>query len=279
MRHNCLCVVALLAGAHTVWSGTAEKCADMLVQALESKNPDTRKNAVVALSLADRGALFWRLTQMLDDPDVPVRVAVVTSLSEQKAPEATDALKKALRDRTPEVSFAAAKALYRLDDPAGKEALLSVLDRQSKTASGFLTAEKREAMRMMHTPRTTLLFAFREGVGFVPVPMLGTGISSMQAILSDPGVSGRAAAALLLGREKDPATLAALKDALYDKDWRVRAAAVHSLAIQNDPAIKKDLEPILEDARSEVRLRAAAAWKRLTAIEQTAPGTGPPARQ
>jgi len=278
MQRTAICVIALLAATHALWGDTSEKCADLLLQALDSKNPDTRKHAVVALSLADRGALFWRLTHMLDDADVEVRVAVVTSLSEQKTPEAIDALKKALRDRTPEVSFAAAKALYHLDDPAGKEALLAVLDRQSRTASKFLTSEMREAMRMMHTPRVTLLYAAREGVGFVPVPMLGMGIASMQSILSDPGVSGRAAAALLLGREKDAETVIALKDALYDKDWHVRAAAVHSLALQNDPSIKKDLEPVLEDARAEVRLRAAAAWKRLTAIEQHAPGTEPPAK-
>jgi HEAT repeat protein len=275
MHRTALCVIGLLA-AHGVWGDTAEKCTDLLLQALDSKNPDTRKNAVVALSLADRGALFWRLAHMLDDPDVEVRVAVVTSLSEQKTPEAIDALKKAQHDRTPEVSFAAAKALYHLQDPAGKEALLAVLDRQSKTASGFLTSEKREAMRMMHTPRATLLYAAREGVGFVPVPMLGTGIASMEAILADPGVSGRATAALLLGKEKDEQTVIALKDALYDKDWHVRAAAVHSLALQDDPAVKKDLEPVLEDARAEVRLRAAAAWKRLEAIEQHVPGTEPP---
>jgi len=131
----------------------------------------------------------------------------------------------------------------------------------------------------MHTPRATLLLAVREGVGFVPVPMLGAGVASMHAILADPGLSGRATAALLLGKEKDEQTVTALKDALYDKDWHVRAAAVHSLALENDPAVKKDLEPMLEDSRAEVRLRAAAAWKRLAAIEQHTPGTEPPAKQ
>jgi HEAT repeat protein len=32
--------------------------------------------------------------------------------------------------------------------------------------------------------------------------------------------------------------MTALQDALYDKDWHVRAAAIHSLALQNDPAAK-----------------------------------------
>lgn len=279
MQRAGICVIGLLVAAPVLWSDTGEKCSAMLSQALDSKNPDTRKQAVVALSLTNRGVLFWRLTHMLDDRDVQVRVAVVASLSERRAPEAIGALKRALRDRTPEVRFAAAKALYGLGDPEGKEALLAVLDRRSKTASGFLTTEMREAMRMVHTPGATLLYAVREGAGFVPVPMLGMGIASMQAILGDPGVSGRATAALLLGKERDAGTVAALKDALWDKDWRVRAAAVHSLAIENDPAVQKDLEPMLEDSHAEVRLRAAAAWQRLAAIKRHAFGTKPPAKR
>jgi HEAT repeat protein len=123
---------------------------------------------------------------------------------------------------------------------------------------------------MMHTPRTTLLFAVHEGVGFVPVPGLGQGIASMQGILTDSGVSGRATAALLLANDKNPATLEALKDALSDKNGSVRAAAVHSLSLRNDPALIDDLEPMLQDDKEPVRLRAAAAYLRLSAIRAAA---------
>jgi len=145
MQRAGICLIGLLAAASALWSDTNEKCGDMLSQALDSKNPETRKHAVVALSLADRGPLFWRLTHMLGDRDVEVRIAVVTSLSEQKAPDAIDALKKALRDRTPEVSFAAAKALYHLDDLAGKEALLAVLGRQPPATSSGATRAARKS--------------------------------------------------------------------------------------------------------------------------------------
>jgi len=246
----------------------AQKANQLLEHALEAHNPDTRKMAVVALSLAaNEDPLQQRLAGMLDDKDVQVRLAVVASLSEIKNKSATAALEKALRDDVPEVSFAAAKALYARQSPDGKAELLAVLEGESKTASGFLTKQRREALRMMHTPRTTFLYAMRQGMGFVPVPGLGEGIASMQGLLSDPGVSGRASAALLLGKEKDAATIAALEDALYDKDWHVRAAAVHSLALENDPARKKDLEPLMDDDKEDVRLRAAAGWLRLTAIE------------
>ena len=86
----------------------------------------------------------------------------------------------------------------------------------------------------------------------------------------DSGVSGRATAALLLGADKDPATVDALKDALQDSNASVRAAAVHSLSLRNDPALKKTLEPMLEDGKDQVRLRAAAGYLRLSAIEARA---------
>ncbi|HUK18327.1 MAG TPA: HEAT repeat domain-containing protein [Bryobacteraceae bacterium] len=251
----------------------AGQCNEMLQQALESKNPDTRKSAVVALSLAaNDNPLLDKLAGMLDDKDVPVRVAVVTGLAEIKTKAATAALERALHDEVPEVSFAAAKALYARGQPDGKAALLAVLEKESKTSSGFFTSQMREALRMMHTPRTTFLYAVRQGLGFVPLPGFGEGVASMQALLSDPGVSGRAAAALLLGKDKDQATIDGLKDALYDKDWQVRAAAVHSLALENRTALKSDLEPLTLDDKEEVRLRAAAAWLRLNAIESRRKG-------
>jgi HEAT repeat protein len=247
------------------------QCIETLKSALRARNPDTRKQAVVALSLASENSpLLPLLISMADDKDVPVRVAVVASLSDVKAKPVLDALHKLLQDTVPEVSFAAAKALWNLHDPAGKQALMSVVEGDSKTASGYITSEMRTALRMMNTPTTTLLYAARQGVSFVPVPGLGQGIASMQALLTDPGISGRATAVLLLGKDNDPALIPALKDALIDKNWTVRAAAVHSLALRNNPAMKKDLAPMLQDDKEGVRLRAAAAFLRLSAIQASA---------
>ena len=111
------------------------------------------------------------------------------------------------------------------------------------------------------------LFALQQGATFAPVPGLGAGVSSLQGILSDPSVSGRAAAALLLGADKEPEVLQALQDALADKDWSVRAAAVHAIALRNDPALEPDLVPLLEDRKEAVRVRAAAGYLRLEGIK------------
>ncbi len=265
-----LLAAAVLAGAPP--DARDEQCNEILKRALTARNPDTRKEAVVALSLAsDRSPLLSMLLGMGDDKDVPVRLALVASLSDVKSKSAIDALRKALKDPVPEVSFAAAKALWNLHDPEGKAALLSVIQGETKTSSGYITSEMRQALRMMHTPATTFLYAIREGIGFVPVPGLGEGIASMQALLTDPGISGRATAVLLLGKEKDPTLLPALKDALYDKNWTVRAAAVHALALRNDPALKKDLSPLIDDDKEGVRLRAAVGYLRLSAIQARIP--------
>jgi HEAT repeat protein len=252
-------------------AATDAQCSGILQHALNAGNPETRKQAVFALSLASgRGPLFEQLERMLQDKDVEVRQAVVASLADVKSESSTAALHRALEDAVPEVSFAAAKALWARHDRVGRGALLAVLAGESKSSSGFFSKQKRDALRMMHTPRTTFLFAVQQGVGFVPVPGLGEGIASMQGILASSGVPGRASAALLLGADRDPATIAALRDALSDKDSSVRAAAVHSISLRNDSAMKKELEPLLQDDNVPVRLRAAAGYLRLSAIESAA---------
>jgi HEAT repeat protein len=79
--------------------------------------------------------------------------------------------------------------------------------------------------------------------------------------------AGRATVALLFAQERNAGTLQALRDALSDKDWSVRAAAVHSLALWNDPSLQEDIVPLLDDKKEGVRLRAAAGYLRLELIK------------
>jgi HEAT repeat protein len=239
---------------------------------LKDKNPDVRVQAVQALGLVGPVEPYIsQLEGMLADKDVPVRLATVASLVDLKNKRTVASLQMALNDEAPEVGFAAAKALWSLKDPAGKAALVSVLSGEIKTSSSFMTKQKRDALRLLHTPRPLFFFALKTGAGMAPVPGLGEGISSLQGILSDPSVSGRAATALLLAPEKDPEILKALLDALADKDASVRAAAVHAIALRNDPALEKDLIPLLDDPKTPVRFRAAAGYLRLELVKATPP--------
>jgi HEAT repeat protein len=247
---------------------TQDRARNYLEDSLKDKNPDIRKHAVQALGLVSpREPYLSQLEAMLDDKDVEVRLATITSLVDLKNSRTVPALQKALDSNVPEVSFAAAKALWTLNEPVGREALVAVLSGETKTSSGFITKQKRDALRMLHTPKTMFLFALKQGANFAPVPGVGAGVSSLQGILSDPSVSGRATAALLLSADNEPEVVQALQDALADKDWSVRAAAVHAIALRNDPALETDLIPLLEDRKEAVRVRAAAGYLRLEGIK------------
>jgi HEAT repeat protein len=252
-------VVLSLVAVGTAAAATEAECRQILQQALEDKNAETRKQAVWALSLLGTQYLE-ALKGMLHDADVDVRLAAVASITEVKSPQATEALREALNDDVPEVSFAAAKALWGVHDDAGRQALLSVLGGETKTTSSFLSKQKREALRTVRSRRALILFAVHRTAGFVPVPYFGLGVASMEGLLNDPSVSGRATVALMLAQERDQASLNALRDALTDKDWSVRAAAIHALALRRAPHLKADLAPLLGDDNQAVRLRAAAAY-------------------
>ncbi|HTS77823.1 MAG TPA: HEAT repeat domain-containing protein [Bryobacteraceae bacterium] len=256
---------------------TTERAHGYLSEGLKSYNPDTRKQAVQALGLIGprEPYLSW-LQGMLDDKDVEVKLATITSLLDLKNRRTVPALRKAMASGVPEVSFAAAKALWSLKETDGRDTLLAILSGDMKTSSGFITQQMRDSLRMLHTPHTLFLFAVKQGIGFAPVPGLGEGVSSLQGILSDPGVSGRAATALLLAPDKDPLVLAALIDALGDKDGTVRAAAAHAIALRNDPKLADKLVPLLDDKKEAVRLRASAALLRLDLIKRQ---TGTPRRR
>jgi len=151
-----LSVAMLLPAAATCETGRPidEDAAKSLIDnALASKNPETRQQAVDSMALLSGYERFQpRIEAMLRDRDVKVRLSAIQSMTVAPGDHTVEALRKALGDSAAEVRFSAAKALFVLNDPAGKEALLSVLDGDSKTTSGIVAQRKREAARMLHDP-------------------------------------------------------------------------------------------------------------------------------
>lgn len=245
-----------------------ERASGMLAAALKEKNPDTRKAAVQALGLASQSEPYLSLLEqaLREDKDIEVKQAAIASLVDLKNTRTVPVLTEALQSDVPEVSFDAAKALFALHEAAGRDALVAILTRETKTSSGFITKQKRDMIRMLHTPRTAFLFALRQSAGLAPVPGLGAGVSSLQGILADSGTSGRAATALLLGADPSPDVMLSLQDALSDSDGSVRAAAAHAIALRNDRSKLALLVPLFDDKKDAVRLRAAAGYLRLEAV-------------
>ncbi|MBS0461631.1 MAG: HEAT repeat domain-containing protein [Proteobacteria bacterium] len=242
----------------------------ILDQALTARNPDIRKAAVRALGLIGPHEPYEsRLMVMLRDPDVQVREAAIASLIDLRDPATLPALRRAYDDPVPEVSFAAAKALHALGDATGRDALIGVLQGGDDAASGYVSRNARTIARFYYTPKATIPFLVARAIGMAHVAGLGAGIAAMEGILSDQNVPGRASAALLLEGDRDPRVLPALKSALGDKNPQVRMAAVHALALRDDPALEADLIPLLDDkkgGKGGVDVLAAAACLRMELI-------------
>jgi hypothetical protein len=70
----------------------------------------------------------------------------------------------------------------------------------TKTSSGFITRQKREALRMLHTPKMLFLFALQPGANFAPVPGLGAGVSS--ALVAGPCPTPRRVCVYTMNRDR-----------------------------------------------------------------------------
>ena len=244
---------------------TIQRAKDILLKGVASGNPDTRQQAVMAASLiGDREQVISKLSSMLDtDKDVPVRITIVSTIGSFNNPDLAPILKKALRDPVPEVDLAAALALYSLKQPDGKAFLLDVLGGKEKTSSSFMSSTKRSMVRMVHTPSATLLGVVANQFA---LPGLGSGMESAVGLTADPASSTQATIVLALAKDTDPATWDVIIAGLDEKEWAVRAAACHAVAIHADPALREKLVPLLDDKKDQVRFRAAAAYLRLTLV-------------
>jgi HEAT repeat protein len=258
-------LLATIALAQTSTSNPRLTAKEVLNEGLRSKNPETRKQAVLAVGLfRDSPAARQLLLPMVKDSDAEVRIAVISSLADLNDPAVIPPLRRLLDDPVPEVAFAAAKALLNLHQPAGEEAIIAVVEGEKKAGSNPIRAKFRGMERMMHTPGSAFLLGLRQGAGFAPVPGLGEGMGALQDLLLDKETSPQATAALLLSKDKSAAARRALREALFNEHWPVRAAAAQAIAMSNDPKRAALLVPLLDDGNEKVRFRAAGAWMRLT---------------
>jgi HEAT repeat protein len=243
-----------------------QKCKDILLKGVASGNPDTRSLAVMSASLiGDRSEVLTKLYSMLQtDKDVPTRVTIIATLGSFNNPAVIPSLQKALKDPVPEVDLAAALALFGLKQPDGKEFLLDALKGTQKTTSSFMSSEKRSLARMTHTPTTTFLGIVANQFA---LPGLGSGMESAVGLSADPASMASSSVIFSLAKDKDdPAIWDALVQALGNKEWATRAAAVHVIAMHNDPTLMDKLVPLIEDKKEQVSFRAAAGYLRLAII-------------
>ena len=230
---------------------------------LKDGNPAKRIAAVVAMSVVKPQPRPVKMIEsMLQDKDLGVRQSACTTLGNINSRSSVPLLENAVEDKAPEVVFAAAKALYAMGNPTGRQVLTEILLGDQKDASGFVTTSIRGAKLKLHDPKALLLLGVNQAAGLLG-PM-GAGVPVAEQLLKDSQSSGKTVAALLLATDTSPESGNAVKVALGDKNWTVRAAAARAVALRDIAAVLSGpLLALLDDKRDEVTYSAAAAMIRL----------------
>jgi HEAT repeat protein len=204
---------------------------------------------------------------LLNERDSGTRQSACSALGEMKSRASIPKLHDALNDIAGEVVFAAARALYEMGDPAGRAVLVAVLAGDQEDASGLVAGSLRDARVTVHDPRSLFLIGVRTGAGLLGP--FGIGVPIAERLLKDKEASGKTAAALLLSTDTTDASKRAIRIALGDRNWTVRAGAARAVAARDLLEFYDDIVAMLDDKRDEAAYTAAAVVIRL---KQPAPG-------
>ena len=273
MRLSLFLGIFYLVCASSVGSAEANKPAwDVLSDAaLKAQNPDHRRQAVAAIaSIGAEPQAVQILVQVLQtDQEAMVRQAAACALGEMKAVSAAPALKNSLNEQADEVAFAAAKALWDMGDPAGKDTFVEILTRERKDSQGFMGSKMSEAKRTMRDPKKLAYLGAKEASGALLGPA-SMGIGIVHDAMKDGGASGRAIAADYMSKDCDARSIQLLEWSLKEDDnWLVKAAAARGLGKCGDMQAIPILREYLTSSHEPLKYQAAAAIVRLTAKDET----------
>lgn len=238
----------------------------MLMQGANSEKFRDRSDAISALTILDRDRrAISVISEGLRDKEETIRVLASASLGDIKARSTIPQLRDAMdNDKSPQVSFAAAQALWKMGDRAGRDVFYEVLDGERKVKPSLLKSKMHEARMDMHDPKALALIGVNEASGAFLGPF-SMGVSMVEEYAKNNGTSIQALCAQLLALDDTRETVDELTYALGDKNWTVRAAAARSLAKLGIRAALPQLKDMMaEDKSQPARFAAAAAVIRLS---------------
>jgi HEAT repeat protein len=231
----------------------------------DGNSQEHRQQALAALSTfaADNAEAIQRAVAALHDKDAVIRRSAALALGELKAHSALGDLKQMLND-TPEVSFAAAKALTELGDTNGRDVMIAVLAGERKDAPGMFTNAMRDAKDRLHHPEGLFLMGTEDAAGsmFGPASMIIPAVQDT-ADLKSKGAPGKAAAVAYLAKYPDPYAVQLLEWALDDGNQFVRLEAAKALGDRGNSGSIQKLDKLLDDQHNIVRDMAAVSILRI----------------
>lgn len=237
------------------------ECWDTLRKYSQDGSSEKRNFAAAALSLiAERHktALDMATALLTSDKDSEVRAFMAASLGEDRVRRAVPALRQALDDSSAPVVFAAAKALWDMDDHSGSVVFRQVLLGKRKEGTSLIDSALEDARHRLHNPKGLAMMGIKEATGafFGPGAMA---ITFAQEELKDKGAPSRAFSASALAKDRTIAARQALEAGLQDSSPLVRAACCKSLAVMRDRGALPYIESLIDDKHPVVQTMAAAA--------------------
>jgi HEAT repeat protein len=238
----------------------------MLKAALSDSKTQARQARIDAIAAIGTLSALEPAQKLLrdaaQDPDRYLRLGAVAAMGASKAEIFVPALKTALQDTAPEVSFAAAVSLWKMHDRSGESVLYAVLEGERKAKQGAVGSGLHQADQDLHSPSKLAEIGAEQGAYALLGPV-GFGVDAFRMTRKgNNGNSARVLTATLLAEDNSEATMQQFLDALEDHDYFVRAAAARVLGDYRGKQVTDALQDAFEDPKPAVRFMAAAAYIR-----------------
>ena len=234
-----------------------------------AKHTQTRLQALAALGLLRLPRSSKMIANAMTEPDLDVRTAAVLAAGQTKDRNLTTNIRNLLDDKEPQVAFAAAMTLWKMNDKSGEDILMSVVNGDRSTNPTLLHGTKHKINKDLHDPAMLARMGAMQGAYMLLGPF-GYGITAFQFMHQTGGDFARASAIEQLSQERIEPVHRELIAALGEKDQIVRVAALKGLMEYHDNATSMAIYKLFVDSKYPVRLTAAAAYLRTTGT----PGPG-----
>ena len=239
---------------------------EMLKAALSDSRTQARQMRIDAVTAVGTLGEFEQAQKLLrdaaKDSDRYLRFGAVAAMGASKAEIFIPDMKAALADSAPEVSFAAAVGLWKLNDHSGESILYAVLAGDRKVKQGAVGSGLHEADQDLHSPSKLAEIGAEQGAYALLGPV-GFGVDAFRMTRKgNNGNSPRVLTATLLAQDNSKSTMQQFLGALQDHDYHVRAAAARELGDYRGKQVTDALQDAFEDPKPVVRLMAAASYIR-----------------
>ena len=238
---------------------------DELAYYLNSTNPLKRELGLTPLGLLanESRAVTWMTKMLAEDKEEDVRRQAAAVLGDGKVRQGIPALRVALDDPKGAVAFAAAKALWDMDDSSGMPMFREVLLGQRKGGDTLIGGQVQDAKRTLHDPKALALFSANTASSVLLGPA-SVGLKFAEQGMKDGGAVGRAYAASVVGKDKSDSADKVLLEGLNDSNGLVRATICKAFALRDDTSALGAVRDTMLDKSVVARLMASAAVLRLT---------------